>query len=304
MMGRWLTLLIGEELEGRRVDSLLRRSFQASGTVIKAAKRLPDGILLDGERVFTNALVRRGQTLSLRVDTPEAVLLPPSEGPLSILYEDEDLLVLNKAAGLPVHPGPGHPVNTVGNFLSNYYKKKGEIAAFHPVNRLDRGTSGLMAVAKHPYAQERLKQALHTGEFQRTYLAVCQGVPQPRAGVVEAPIGREEGALLRRIVRPDGKPARTSYQVVQEVGGRSLIRLELQTGRTHQIRVHMAYLGHPLTGDFLYGQEEGEIERPALHSAQIRLIHPITGKEISLSAPLPQDMKALLSDDFPHACSG
>lgn len=294
MAGRWLTLPIGEELEGRRVDRLLRQVLQASGTVIKAAKGLPDGILLDGDRVFTNALVRRGQTLSLRVDTPKAEQLPPVEGTLSIPYEDEDLLILNKAAGVPVHPGPGYQMNTIGNFLSYYYKKAGITAAFHPVNRLDRGTSGLMAVAKHPYAQERLKQALHTGEFQRTYLAVCQGVPQLQRGVVEAPIGREEGSAVKRTVRPDGKPACTNYQVLQEVGERALVQLDLETGRTHQIRVHMAYLGHPLVGDFLYGREETAIGRPALHSVRLRLIQPVTGKEIALTAPLPQDMARLI----------
>ena len=177
----------------------------------------------------------------------------------------------------------------------NYYQKQGVFADYHPVHRLDKGTSGLMVVAKHPHAQERLKEQLHTGAFRRIYLAVCEGRPEPEAGVVDAPIGRVEGSLLAREVRADGQPARTRYRVLRTGAGRALLRLELETGRTHQIRVHMAHLGHPLTGDFLYGTEDTAlIRRPALHSAGLELVQPLTGVLIRLCVPLPEDMERLL----------
>ena len=165
-----------------------------------------------------------------------------------------------------------------------------------PSTGWDRGTSGLMAVAKHPHAQEVLKGQLHTPAFRRVYLAVCDGGPQPPSGVVDAPLGPREGSLVEQMVRPDGKDARTRYETLSRSGGRSLVRLELDTGRTHQIRVHMASLGCPLTGDFLYGYEDRSlISRPALHSVQLSLRQPVTGQELSFTLPLPEDMARLLT---------
>lgn len=153
-----------------------------------------------------------------------------------------------------------------------------------------------MAVAKHAHAHELLQRQLQTGQFSRTYLAVCEGVPVPRRGCVDAPIGRQPDSILKREVHPDGAAARTHYEVVRTGPGRSLVRLALETGRTHQIRVHMAYLGCPLAGDFLYGQELPELrQRFALHSASIRLFQPITGEEIALTSPLPAELNALLN---------
>ena len=166
---------------------------------------------------------------------------------------------------------------------------------FHPVHRLDKGTSGLVVVAKHAHAQEKLKNQLHTNEFCRVYLAVCDGMPSGPSGTVDAPIGPVEGSLIAREVRSDGRPARTHYRVLQACGPRSLVELELETGRTHQIRVHMAHIGCPLTGDFLYGTEDRAlIGRPALHSARLELTHPITGERLCFSAPVPADMALMI----------
>ena len=194
-----------------------------------------------------------------------------------------------------VHPGPGHFDDTICNFLLYYYDSAEIEADAHPVHRLDRGTSGLLAVAKHAHAQEVLKNQLHTAAFRREYLAVCRGAPSPAAGVVDAPLGPKPGSLVEQMVRPDGKPARTRYETLAVYGGRALLRLELDTGRTHQIRVHLAHLGHPLLGDFLYGTEDPDlIPRPALHSWRLALRHPITGKELLFTAPVPADMAGLL----------
>lgn len=297
MAGRYLQLTVTQELAGRTLDTLLRRELFLSGTLVKRVKAMPGGLLLDGAQAAVTLRVREGQILAVNIADPDAGEIFPAQGPLEIVHEDEDLLILNKAAGVAVHPGPGHFDNTIGNYLAYYYKTKGVTAGFHPVNRLDRGTSGLMTVAKHAHAQERLRSQLHTGAFRRRYLAVCRGVPKPATGIVDAPIGRADGSALRREVRPDGREAVTRYEVLEEHAGRSLVRLELETGRTHQIRVHMSYLGHPLVGDFLYGEEEPNlISRAALHSHMLSLRHPVTGAKLCLTAPLPGDMAALLKD--------
>ena len=294
---RRLSLSIHPSQEGKDINTLLRKELGLSGSGVRRAKQMPDGILLDGLPVFSNARVRAGQTLSVAVgDLVGSGQIAPVPGPLDILYEDEDLLVVNKGGQTPVHPSQGHHGDTLANFLMAYYESIGLVAAFHPVNRLDRGTSGLMAVAKHPHAHEELQRQLQEGRLTRTYLAVCQGVPDPAAGIVEAPIGREPGSVLRRMVTPDGAFARTHYEVLKTGRGRSLVQLKLDTGRTHQIRVHMAHLGYPLTGDFLYGEETEELPgRFALHSASIRLLQPVTGAEIALEAPLPPELAALLT---------
>ena len=302
-MSRRLELHVGPELAGIRVDTLLKRRLGLSGTVVRRIKWLPDGILVDGRRVNTRYVPQAGEVLSVRLSDPERRSgIMPAPGPLDIVYEDPDLLALNKAPGVAVHPGPGHYDDTIGNFLLYYYDLKGEEGDFHPVHRLDRGTSGLMVVARHPHAQEVLKGQLHTADFCRTYLAVCEGAPEPATGTVDAPLGPRDGSLVEQCVRPDGKPARTWYETVRRAGDYSLLRLKLETGRTHQIRVHLAWLGHPLVGDFLYGRECPEvIRRPALHSAELSFRHPITGARLSFSQPLPEDMADLLADCLPSS---
>lgn len=294
---RRLTLSIGADQEGKTLQTLLRRELALSAAGVRRAKGLEDGILLDGQPAFTSAVARLGQTLTVAVGDPQgSPQIAPVPGPLDIRYEDEDLLVVNKAGGVPVHPSQGHHGDTLANFLMAHYARQGLVAAFHPVNRLDRGTSGLMAVAKHAYAHELLQGQLQKGELRRTYLAVCEGIPQPQQGTVDQPIGRLPGSVLQRQVSPDGAPARTHYAVLETGRGRSLVRLKLDTGRTHQIRVHMAFLGCPLAGDFLYGGELPELpQRFALHSASIRLYQPVTGNEITLASPLPETLAALLN---------
>ena len=295
-MSRRLELPIGPELAGIKVDTLLKRHLGLSGTVVRRIKWLEDGILVDGRRVNTRYIPKAGEVLSVRLSDPERRSgIVPAPGPLDIVYEDQDLLVLNKAPGVTIHPGPGHFDDTIGNFLLNYYDQEGEEGDFHPVHRLDRGTSGLLVVARYPHAQEVLKRQLHTPDFQRTYLAVCAGAPTPPSGTIDAPLGPREGSLVEQMVRPDGKYACTHYETLRQTGPYALLRLQLETGRTHQIRVHMSYLGHPLVGDFLYGTESSLISRPALHSARLAFLHPITGMRLEFIQPIPQDMERLLA---------
>ena len=296
---RRLELPITAELAGIKVDTRLKKRLGLSGTVVRRVKWLPEGILLDGVRVNTRVCPVEGQVLSVQLSDPERRSgILPAPGQLDIVYEDEDIIVLNKAPGLSVHPGPGHFSDTLGNFLLYYYDQSGQECDFHPVHRLDRGTSGLMVAAKHPHAQEVLKNQLHTEDFRREYLAVCEGVPSPAEGTVDAPLGPKPGSLVEQWVTPEGKSARTHYRVLEVKKGRALLHLRLDTGRTHQIRVHMAHLGHPLTGDFLYGTEDHDlIPRPALHSAFLSFRHPVSGEKLNFSIPLPKDMEGLLYAD-------
>jgi 23S rRNA pseudouridine1911/1915/1917 synthase len=224
--------------------------------------------------------------------------ISPVSGPIKIAYEDDDLLVLDKQAPLAVHPGPGNPDRTLANYLQAYYRQIGLIAGFHPVNRLDRGTSGLMVVAKHGHAHEQLRQALHSPFFRREYLAVCEGTPVPTSGRIDRPIGRVPGSVLRREVRLDGAAACTHYRMLSSHGQRSLLSLKLDTGRTHQIRVHMASMGCPVVGDFLYGKEDIAIpDRFALHATKVEFHHPVTEKHLIFSSPLPSELAILLSKE-------
>ena len=297
---RYLEFPVLPEEEGKRVDAILRR-HGLSTSAIRRSKRRPHGLLVDGEDIYTSYLVHAGQVVAILADDKAPSDIVPNDGPVNIRYEDDDLLVVDKPPGLAVHPCAGSWDDSLGARLVHYYHKIGLEADFHPVHRLDKGTSGLLVAAKHPHAQERLKLQLHTGAFRRVYLAVCDGVPPAPSGVVDAPIGLAEGSPDRRAVHPGGKPARTHYRVLRVCGPRTLVELELETGRTHQIRVHMAHLGCPLTGDFLYGTENRAlIARPALHSAELELAHPVTGERLRFAAPLPADMAALIpKEDIP-----
>lgn len=293
---RYLQLNITPELSGTLVDTLLRKHIGLSGTVLRRIKWLEDGITVDGKRVTVRYRVTEGEILSVRLTDPSSAEQPvPTEGELDIIYEDADMVVVNKSPGVLVHPSHGHFSDTIGNFLMWHFLQNGEESGFHPVHRLDKGTSGLLVIAKHPHGQEKLKKQLHTGAFRRRYLAICEGNLPSREGMIDAPIGLAEDSIVRREVRPDGQSARTHYAVLRERDGRSLLKVELDTGRTHQIRVHMAHIGHPLTGDFLYGTEDRDlIARPALHSWQVEVCHPVTGEVLRLSSELPKDMAKII----------
>jgi 23S rRNA pseudouridine1911/1915/1917 synthase len=274
------------------VEQVLRRQLGLSVTRIKRAKFQPDGILLDGQRVFSNATVRAGQRLTLHLPEQSDSDLEPTPGPVDICYEDEWLLVVNKPAGLVVHPGPGHYADTLGNRLTWLYRQRGEQLVLRSVNRLDKGTSGLLVVAKRAETHEALQQLLHTQHFCRDYVALTDRCPQPEAGTIDRPIDRVPGALNQYRVSPDGKRAVTAYETLSCRDGMALVGLRLFTGRTHQIRVHMADLGCPLLGDVVYGGPDS-FPRPALHSYRLALDHPFTGAHLVWTAPLPEDFRAL-----------
>lgn len=289
---RIISYIVPPELDGRRIQSILASELFCSGTLIKRLKTRAGSVLVNGiPAVRLVDPVRAGDCIEADVDDEEPI---PSDRHCSIpiLYEDEDLLILNKPAGMAVHPaGLTELSGTVAEALSSYLGGR----ALHPVNRLDRGTTGLMCVAKHAYAHDLLRQVLHRS-MVREYRAIAVGEGLPPQGVIEYPIDREESSAVRRWIVPDGAPARTRYEVLSEGRGYTLLRVLPETGRTHQIRVHFAAIGFPLAGDWLYGEENHElIPRPALHSARIQMEHPITKTKLDITAPLPPDMERILA---------
>ena len=288
---RTLTLTIPPELAGRRVKSILQYRMRIPPSMIARIKLRPTGICLNGVRCRTTDTVRAGDVLSAEVgDLPRETGIVPIPWSLPILYEDEDLLVIDKPAGMATHGKALRGDVTVAAALAARF---GADQLFHPVTRLDRGTSGLLVAAKSGYAHELLRRKLHTADFTRDYLALVRGVPPERSGSVTLPLKKDETAVNRFRVAADGLAARTDYTLLETCGGMSMLRLRLHTGRTHQIRVHLAALGCPVWGDRVYGEASPDIDRPALHSAYLRLSQPITGALIELASPLPEDMEAI-----------
>lgn len=347
---------------GRTVGQLLHARLHVSERYLRHARHIEGAVLLDGALSRCDAQVAAGQVVGIVVDDwlePHEPGVAPERGPLEVAFEDDDLLVVNKPAGCVVHPCPGHWEHTLGNYVVGYLMARRESIDLHPVNRLDIGTSGLVVFAKNGHVQELLKGQMHTGSFRREYLAVCEGVPEPATGAVDAPIGRATSAPVSSFaVMEDGKPAVTHYAVVERLEGRgedagmsarrggadrhesategagttptgaddwrkraapkgavesipgdagataganggergdaALVRLVLETGRTHQIRVHMAHVGCPLVGDALYGGTTDLLARPALHSWKLDLVQPVTGKDVHLEVPPPEDFVQLV----------
>jgi 23S rRNA pseudouridine1911/1915/1917 synthase len=255
-------------------------------------KNVEGGMQVNGVACRTIDRVYAGQTVTVRMpqETPriEAV-----EMPLSIVFEDQSLLVLNKPPFIAVHPAAGRPEPTVANGVVAHLERIGTPGSFHPVNRLDRNTSGLLLVGKHPHAVHAL-----VGKTSKQYLAVVCGALSGE-GLIDCPLRVREGSYLTRQVGVGGKQSRTHYSVVDSNGSLSLVRLWLETGRTHQIRAHMAYIGHPLIGDTMYGTDQ-RLPRHALHCCEMSFIHPLSGQRLHLHAPLPEDMSLLLNQNSLH----
>ena len=279
---------VGPEEAGWKIREVLRRSMGVSYTALKSAK-WNGRIRLNGETARADARVEDGDLVNIEWEEDVPVYqLKPYEFPLEIPYEDEHLLVVAKPGGIASQSSRNHPDDSLENAVYSYYRCP-ENFIYRPVNRLDKGTGGLMVVARTPHAQHRLQQELHTPAFRRRYLALTDGIPAEEEGMLDFPIAKVPGATIKRMIAPDGKPSRTCYKVLEKRNGGALILLELETGRTHQIRIHLSHIGCPVRGDFLYGEERPE-EFPgcfALHSAMVELRHPLTGETLRLTS-LPQ----------------
>ena len=297
---RILTYTVTEADAGRAVRSVVPRRFSLGQHAFRRLKVL-GAIRVGGVPVHADYLLRAGEVVEVHLPSDmaqesgarEAAMpgLPPS----FLRYQDEDLLIVSKGAPLPTLPARHIASGTLREQVMSLLHADPETFVYHPVNRLDKGTSGLLCIARHAHAQRLLTGQLHTGGFIREYLAVTEGVPKAPEGTIDAPIARL-GTGARRDVRSGGQRAVTHYCVERVSGNRALLRLRLETGRTHQIRVHLAHIGCPIAGDYLYGTALDALPgRFALHSASIRLTQPITGETIALDEPLPEGLERLMA---------
>ncbi len=294
---RKITYEIEEKDRGRTVLSYLKERGYSS-RVLSGLKRNPYGITIGRKRVTVQKQLRPGDQLTVRITNKESQLadeyLKPVNIPLEILFEDEDVLVINKPPHMATHPSLGNRDTTLANAVAYYMLQKNREFVFRPVHRLDKDTSGAILLGKNAHSAGVLGEDLKVKKVERTYLAILKGTLPEKAGTVDAPIGRNPGSVISRRIDPAGDPAITHYRVLSEGQGYSLVRLKLETGRTHQIRVHMAHLGAPVAGDFLYGEEDAELGRQALHSESLKFTQPVTGEALSFRCPLPEDLVDLL----------
>ncbi len=297
-------------LESQTVQEFLRTLGYSQRLIIQL-KQLPVGILIDGQPARAIHLLKSGETLT--------VTLPPEEASpnivktamdLDIVYEDEDLMVLNKDSGVPIHPSQGNYDNSLANGIAWYFAEKSEPFTFRVINRLDRDTTGLLIIAKHALSACILSDMIQARTIHRTYLAAVSGdlrktipvsIPSDSWITLSAPIGRVDGSTIERQVdKEHGEPAVTHYRFLsyQKELDASLAELKLETGRTHQIRVHMKHLGHPLFGDFLYHPDFRFLNRQSLHSWKLDFLHPITKEPLAFAAAVPEDMR-IFTDGVP-----
>lgn len=294
-MNRTIEYKIEFESDGLRIEQFLKRKGYSSQN-LSEIKRMPGSILVNGRHCYMRETLKSGDQLTVRIqETKYSKHIPPVKLPLSILYEDEDILVLNKPAGMPTHPSMNNYTNTLANALAWYYQEQNKPFIFRCSNRLDRDTSGITVAAKHLVSGNILSRQTFRREIHREYLAIVRGKVTPSSGIICAPLARKPGTIIERTVDfENGETAITHYQLIKEKNGHSLVSLWLETGRTHQIRIHMKYAGFPLIGDYLYNPDMEQISRQALHSHRVAFSHPITGEYMEFTAPLPEDMKAVL----------
>lgn len=282
---------------GHTVRDVLQKRYGVSRRLLIRAK-FKGLITRNGQLVFVNEKLQAGDEIAVMVAEDESESVAPEEMPLAIRYEDDDLMVIAKPAGLVVHPTGNHAVGTLANGVVAYWQKRGEHRRFRAVNRLDKDTSGLLIVAKNQWAHEQFSRMQQERTISRIYQAIAEGTVAADEGTIDAPIGLAEDSFITRQVRPDGQTAVTHYRVLARGGDMSCLELKLDTGRTHQIRVHLSSLGYPLAGDDLYGGSRTFIGRQALHACRLSFVHPRSGVGMEWTEPLPADMSRLASAFF------
>lgn len=291
-MSRTITYSISDAEANCSILVFLKRQGY-SRKIIASIKKVPHGVLCNERWAYLWEPLHTGDQLIIHLPEDTASEhIPAISLPLDIVYEDEDILVVNKPAGMPIHPSMNHYENTLANAVMWYYESQGISFTFRCVNRLDRDTSGLTIIAKHILSSHLLSQQVRERSLSREYLAVVEGIT-PEAGTIDAPIARKPDSVLERCIDWEhGERAVTHYQRLACGNDLSVLSLHLETGRTHQIRVHMASIGHPLIGDFLYNPTNHLMERQALHSFRLTFLHPITHREMTFTAPPPDDMQS------------
>ncbi len=299
MSARKLTYTVTENDGYISVKEILKDRLNISRREISHAKHFEDGILCDGEHTKVTDIVEPGQLIEFNIHekNDDAAEIVPVKGNLDILYEDEDIIVINKPAGVVVHPVHGHFEDSLSNYIAYYFAQKGEEHVMRAIGRLDRETSGVILFCKNRHAAAILSggKADNIGK-QKIYYAIVHGQMEKTEDIIDAPIGEVPGKPLIRAIRSDGQRAVTRYKVEHQYEDYALVKLQLETGRTHQIRVHMSSIGHPLVGDTLYDVNNNKYGmcRCALHAGRLSIQHPITGEEMTFEADMPEDMHKLM----------
>ena len=292
-MKRIFTYKITEEDAGKTVGTFLLE-HEYTPTCIKFLKKAENLITVNGKWEFVNKELQENDILeTVFLDDENSENIPSVEMPLDIVYEDEDVLVLNKPPKLPIHPTKGYEYHSLANGVVYYYEKQGIPFVFRSINRIDKDTTGLVIVAKNMLSGSILGEAMRNREIRRTYLAVTEG-ELPERGTIDLPIGRREGSAVERCIDENGAKAVTHYERLHYANGHSLAQIRLETGRTHQIRLHMRAIGHPLPADVLYNENFAVIGRHALHSWKLEFPHPITKEILCFEQEMPEDMKNIL----------
>lgn len=281
------------DIDADNLEQFLKREYDVSSRLIKKMVR-EKSIFLNGEKVRRNVNVKKGDTITLVMEDEQDNNLPEPDIELDIIYEDIDLIVLNKKPYTVVHTTQGHPMGTLANGLSYYFLENNLKKKIRFINRLDRDTSGVLLVGKNSFAHQQISNQFKDNSVEKTYLTVVDGVVENDRDTIDLPIEREGEDSIIRVVREDGKRAVTHYEVVERYKNATLLRVRLETGRTHQIRVHLKHIGHPIIGDSLYFEESPYIERQALHSYSMKIKLPRNKNEIELKAELPYDIADLI----------
>jgi 23S rRNA pseudouridine1911/1915/1917 synthase len=276
------------------IKEVLKAEFSMSDRLLLKLKRL-DKIYLNGKNASVNQNISKNDLVECYLDYDEDNSnIIPTEMPINIVYEDDAFLIVNKPAGIPVHPSMDHYTDSLSNGIAFYFSKICLKKKIRPVNRIDKDTSGIVIFAKNEYIQECLIRQMKSKQFVKKYIAVVNGNLDNSVGTINAPIARKEGSIIERCVNSNGDNAITHYKVLKRTANYDIVECILETGRTHQIRVHFAHIGHSLLGDTLYGTHSDLIKRQALHSYEVDFIHPITKQNVKYIADIPEDLKNLL----------
>ena len=277
------------------VKEVLKAYFKISDRLLLRLKNSKN-IFLNGSPTYVSKEIKTDDEITVIIDFVEnSSNIVPTKMNLDILYEDEYYLVINKPVNLPVHPSMLHYENSLSNGVKYYFDSICLKKKIRPVNRLDKNTSGIVIFAKNEYIQECFVSQMKSKDFQKEYIAICDGIFDKKSGTINLPIARKEGSIIERCVSSDGNTAITHYEVLKELNNISVVKCLLETGRTHQIRVHLSSIGHPILGDTLYGSANTNISRQLLHAYKVRIIHPITKEKAEYIAPVPVDMKKFIN---------